>query len=199
MASTILLPNLPPTGWSFFLLVSDEIAGERGQQIRVKQLGPDLWTARYEANQLQIGQARQIKAIVAGILMQRTTFYAWDPAGQYPARDKFCDKIIAPANIKINSLNADWQRMSLKGLPASYVLTRGDYLAFNYGTARALHQIWSPTTITANSSGITAEFWVTPRIRPGASIDAVVTLEKPAAEMMIVPGSLVASEGPRFA
>jgi hypothetical protein len=65
--------------------------------------------------------------------------------------------------------------------------------------ARALHQIWSPTTITANASGTTAEFWVTPRIRPGASIDAVVTLEKPAAEMMIVPGSLVAAEGPRIA
>jgi hypothetical protein len=200
MASSIVMPALPPTGWSFFLAVSDEIAGERGQQIRVKQLGPDLWSGRFESAQLPRLAARSLKAILHGILMQRTTFYGWDPGGQYPAADPLGAKIVTPANIKINSLNADAQRMSLKGLPASYKLTRGDYLSFNYGSpvGRALHQIWSPTTTTANASGVTTEFWVTPRIRPGAGIDAVVALEKPSAEMMIVPGSLVTSDGPRF-
>lgn len=199
MASTILLPNLPPSGWSFFLQVSDEVSGERGDQVRVKQLGPDLWAGRYEASQLLPGMARQIKAIIAGIMMQRNTFYGWDPAGQYPAADPDGAKIITPANIKINSLNADNQRLSLKGLPASYVLTRGDYLAFDYGSARALHQVWAASTVVADGTGLTGEFYVTPRIRPGASVNLVVTLVKPAAEMMIVPGSFASTEGPRVA
>lgn len=199
-AFSTLLPALPPTGWAFFLGVSDEIVGERGTSLRVKQLGPDLWQARYESAQLMPGKAREIKAIIAGIMTQRATFLAWDPGGQYPKLDPMGIKLTLPANVKINSVNADFQRMSLKGLPASYKLSRGDYLSFDYGSpvARALHQIWSPVTTTANASGITAEFYVAPRLRPTPGVDAVVTLEKPAAEMMIVPGTLTATEGPRF-
>jgi hypothetical protein len=201
VASNVLLPILPPTGWTFFLLVSDEVAGERGQQMRTKQLGPDLWAARYEASQLRLGQARTLKAIISGLMMQRTLFYGWDPGGQWPAKDKKGTKLTAPASVTINSVNADNQRLSLKGLPVGYVLTRGDYLAFNYGSpvARALHQIWSPASITADALGITAEFFVTPRLRPTPGVGQNVILEQPACEMMIVPGSYAATEGPRTA
>lgn len=196
MATTDIVSILPPTGWTFQLGISDEVAGQRGVQVRTKQLGPDLWKAHYESNQLTPALARKLKGMITLLLSQRGTFYVWDPRGQYPAADPLGALILTPADIKINSLNADSQRMSLKGLPVGYTVTAGDYLSFTYGSARALHQIGSPVTTTADGSGITAEFYVAPRIRSGASVNAVVTLQKPTAEMLIIPSSFSVQEFP---
>lgn len=199
--SYILLDLLPPTGWTFYLAVSDEVSGERGQQIRVKQLGPDLWAARYESSLIPTDIVRRAKSHIMGLMSDRGTFYGWDPHGQFPKSDPKGQGLYpggVPAAVKINSLNADYQRMSLKGLPPYYVLSAGDYLSFDYNSQRALHQLWNNETVTANVFGTTSEFYVSPRIRPGASIDAGIVLIRPFAQMMIVPGSFVATEGPRF-
>lgn len=199
MATTLLMSTMPPTGWQFSLRVSDEVGGERGGQVRVKQLGPDLWSGRFSSNQMPRSLMRQLKAIVAGLQVQRTTFYAWDPMGQYPKADPTGAKIstVPAATVQINSVNADNQRMSIKGLPSNYVLTMGDYLAFTYGSARALHQVAPPTTtVSSGATGITPEFWVVPRIRPGWSPNLTVTLKKPACEMLILPGTVAAEETP---
>jgi hypothetical protein len=191
-----LLGTLPPTGWTFYLQVSDELAGERGQQMRVKQLGPDLWAARYSSNQMKRDLMRQLKAIVHALLSQRETFFAWDPMGQYPADDPTGSKLGA-AQPLINSVNANNQQISLKGLPPAYKLTYGDYISFDYGGARAFHQIIPPTGASiANGSGITPEFWVAPRIRLGWSMNLPVLLLAPLVEMMIVPGSFQSDETP---
>jgi len=192
---------MPPTGWRFALQVSDEISGERGGQVRVKQLGPDLWAARYSSNQMGQDMSRRLKAHIGGLMVQRTTFLAWDPGGQFPIADPKGTKLVSPASVLINSVNADAQRMSLKGLPANYVLTAGDYLAFTYGTAgaRALHQIAPPTTTVTAVGGITPEFYVVPRIRVGWSPNLAVVLERPFCEMLVLPGSLSAEEGPNTA
>jgi hypothetical protein len=191
-----LLTTLPPTGWSFYLQVSDELAGERGQQIRVKQLGPDLWAARYSSNQMPRDLMRQIKAIVHALLSQRDTFFGWDPMGQYPKEDPDGSKLGAATPL-INSVNADNQRISLKGLPAAYYLTMGDYISYDYGGARAFHQIIPPTSFcVANGSGVTPEFWVAPRIRVGWSMNLPVLLLRPVVEMMVVPGTYQSDETP---
>jgi len=196
MATTALMLALPPAGWRFAVDWGDEIAAQRGGLIRVKQLRPDLWMARYDSGELRPTLMRTIKGLIADLGGSRQTFYAWDPGIQYPAADHGGAGLLG-ATVQINSLNADNQRLSLKGLPPSYPLTRGDMLAFDYGSgpSRALHQIRT-ATVTANGSGITAEFFVAPNIRTGASVNAVVTLIKPAAEMMIVPGTLDITERP---
>lgn len=206
MATTQLMLTMPPTGWAFTLNVADEVAGERGGQMRVRQLGPDLWTGRFSSNQMRPREtmARQLKAIVGEILARRSTFYAWDPQGQFPKADPTGSKMTAPAaNVQINSVNADFVRMSLKGLPANYVLTFGDYISFAYGSgARAFHMIVPPTsTVAADAlgTGITPEFYVIPRIRVGYSVGAVVQVVRPFCEMMIVPGSLTTEETPHTA
>jgi hypothetical protein len=197
MPTTALMSILPPDGWKFMPDWGDEVAGQRGGQIRVKQLRPDLWAARYESGSLRPEQIRDIKGIIADMGGSRTTFYAWDPGAQYPRSDPGGRGLLG-ATVQIESINADNQRLGLKGLPRGYVLRKGDLLAFDYGTgpSRALHIVRTDTVIAA-ATGITPQFHVAPNVRPGASVNATVTLVKPAAEMMILPGTLDISENPR--
>lgn len=202
MVDTYLMQSLPPTGWSFRLNVSDEVAGERGTQVRVKQLGPDLWTARYESNQMRPKTVRVLRAAIQAYMAQRTTFYGWDPGGQFPQADPDGSKLTAPGSVQINSLNADNIRMSLRGLPNGYQITYGDYLAFDYYgpglvPVRAFHQIVAPAYTFANAGGVTPEFYVIPRIRIGASVTAPAILIRASAEMMVLPGSFAVEEGPQ--
>lgn len=199
MATTALIAALTVAEARFRLEYGDELAVQRGGSVRVKQLRPDLWTASYICPALSLNDLRSIMGLIADLGGSRDTFYGWDPAGQYPAADAL-GTVLGSSTVQINSLNADGVRMSLKGLPASYNrLARGDYLSFDYGSPakRALHQIRT-TTVTANGSGVTSEFYVAPAIRSGASVNAVVTLKQPTAELMIVPGSIDDGKGRNF-
>jgi hypothetical protein len=79
--------------------------------------------------------------------------------------------------------------LKLGGLPAGYSLRRGDMLHVDYGSGprRALHRIVEDAT--ANGAGITPFFEVRPYLKTGTTTGAVVTLIKPAAKMMLEPGS----------
>ena len=200
MATTALMQALSVAGAAFAPDWGDELAMQRGGQVRVKQLRPDLWRVSYSCSALSHADLRSIMGLIADLGGSRQTFHGWDPAGQYPRNDPLGTGLGA-ATVQINSLNADNQRLSLKGLPASYaLLSRGDYLSFDYGAgpSRAFHQIRT-ATVAANGSGVTPEFYVAPNIRTGASVNAVVTLKQPAAEFMIAPGSIDARAERNFA
>lgn len=196
MPSTALMLALTVAEARFRLDWGDEIAMQRGGQVRVKSFRPDLWLASYACPSLSLANLRELHAAIAGLGGSRQTFYGWDPAGQYPRLDP-TGSILGSVTVQIESLNADNQRLGLKGLPAGYGLRAGDYLSFDYGTSRALHQV-TTATVAANGSGITPQFFVAPNIRSGASVNAVVTLKRPAAELMILPGSLDLQEGRNF-
>lgn len=98
----------------------------------------------------------------------------------------------------INSLPTNNRLITLKGLPASYVITRGDFLSFTYSsspTRYAFHQ--AVESITANGSGVTGQFEVVPPIRPGAAVDDAVQFNRPRLKAVMVPGSLSISELPK--
>ena len=80
--------------------------------------------------------------------------------------------------------------MSLKGLPAAYKLSVGDYLHFDYGdpARRAFHRV--AEDVTASGAGVTPVFTVTPRLRAGAAVDQIVTLIKPAMKCIVTPKSV---------
>ena len=71
-----------------------------------------------------------------------------------------------------------------------YVITRGDKFSWDQGSSpvrRCLHEF--SDSVTADSNGRTAPTSVFPAIRAGATTGLTVSLSRPAAEMMIVPGS----------
>lgn len=108
------------------------------------------------------------------------TFYAGDLRAQYPRAypDGNFDDVA-----KIAEIGADNKSLRLQGLPPEFILSRGDYLSFDYGVSRALHQV----TETAKASNL---FQVRPHIRPGAQVGTSVTLIAPTCSFRLTPQSI---------
>lgn len=165
-----------------------EFSGLGSGQILQADLGPSLWQADVNLREWYHVEARRIEAKINAVIRSKGSFYLYDPRHSSPALDPG-GMMLGASAVKINSL-PDAKSMSLKGLPAAYKLSVGDYLHFDYGSPsrRAFHEI--SEDVTANGSGVTGAFEVSPFIRPGAAADLSVTLVKPAMKCIIRPGTL---------
>jgi hypothetical protein len=170
-----------------------------GEVIRAT-LAPQLWRGSVELAPRYHGEAAKIAALLDLLQRPGASFLAYDPRLKFPQADP-AGTTLGSANVRVHSVNADRRRLALNGLPAGYVLTRGDYLAFTYGSPAkyALHRVVA-ATVTASSGlipGITGEFEVTPPIRAGAAASDSVSLAKPACKAVLLPGSLSTGAGQR--
>jgi len=165
-----------------------ELSGMGSGQIIEADLTPTLWVADVVTRPWRAEMARRVEAMVNAVIRSKGTVYLYDPRKAVPVSDPG-GTILGASAVKINSV-PDAKSLSLKGLPASYKLSVGDYLAFDYGdpARRAFHEI--AEDITANGSGVTGAFEVSPFIRAGATANLTVTLVKPAFKAKIVPGSV---------
>lgn len=155
-----------------------------------KDMGPAFWIGNLQSVPLYHADAEQVMALLDSMEDALSSFYVWNPALAYPQADPD-GSILGSSTPTIHTVNADNKRISITGLPAGYVLTRGDKVAVDYNSPsqRALYRIVD-ASVTADGSGVTAEFEISPRIRIGTTAGNTVHLVKPAANMMIVPGSL---------
>lgn len=166
-----------------------ELSGLGSGQVLTAKLAPSLRVGEVTLREWYHDDAAEIEADLEALVEQQGTFYLYDPRKWAPRRDPD-GSILGASVVRIASLPTP-ATISLKGLPAGYVLTKGDYLAFDYGSdpvRRAFHRI--SETVTASGAGTTPTFNVTAFIRPGAAVDAIVTLIKPAAKCFIKPGSI---------
>src|SRR5690606_29871631 len=118
------------------------------------------------------------------------SFYLYSPMNCYPAADPG-GVILDASEVTIHTIGSNNRSLRLEGLPAGYVLTAGDALAFDYGASpvrRAWHRL--AETVTASGSGLTPLFDLSTHLRPGATTGLAVTLKKPAAKMFRMPGPL---------
>ncbi|UFZ05452.1 hypothetical protein LQG66_03810 [Bradyrhizobium ontarionense] len=150
----------------------------------VKDLGPALWTATYTTEELINDAVVDYQAMLASLDGAIGTFEAWDIRRPWPR----LYRTGAAANGTIASVNSNNKALALVGLNAGQVVSRGDYLSFDYGGKRALHQAME--TATANGSGAAPQFEVRPYIRAGWSAGAVVNLKAPRGVFALVPGSV---------
>lgn len=178
----------------FKLFERQEISRDGRGRPYTKSLGEAVWTVNFQTIAMSFEDSIAFMAKLNSLDGSIGTFYAYDKRRPYPkehADGSFSD------SGKINTINENNKAMSLKELPAGFKLSEGDYLAYDFASGRrALHQIME--SVTANGSGITAEFEVRPHIRPGITLspDVPVTLKKPSAIFVIEPGSLQpSSEG----
>lgn len=160
----------------------------------VKDLGPALWTGAFVTANLPLDDAMDVQALVESLQGSLYSFYAYNVRRPFPKADP-TGSIIGANTVQILAIGSDNRTLQLKGLTAGYVLTRGDLIAFDYGLARsrAYHRVLE--SITADGSGNTGFFTVEPAIRTGATVNEVVTLKKPAAQMCMVPGSFRPQSG----
>lgn len=154
---------------------------------RGEDLGPPKWRATVTS---RVEGHDDLSSLMAEIYLLdgvRNTFYISNPKKPGPRADRD-GAILGSSTVQIAAVSGE--TISLKGLPANYVLSRGDFLHFDIGSpaVRVLHILGED--VTANGSGVTDAFRVRPAPFIGTAADLTVTLIEPSAEMMIVPGTV---------
>jgi hypothetical protein len=92
--------------------------------------------------------------------------------------------ILGAATPTLSSIASSNDAIVIAGLPAGYVLSKGDYIGWLHGDGRrSLHR--AKEGATANGSGITPEFEVRPLIDLGTATGLPITLVKPTIRAII--------------
>lgn len=96
--------------------------------------------------------------------------------------------------VAINALPAGNREIGLRGMPPGFTLRRGQLLGWQYLSGPVRHAVHRIVTadVTADATGVTPAFEVTPFIRPGAVVGASAILAWPACKAKMLswtPGS----------
>ncbi|WP_167738096.1 hypothetical protein [Leisingera sp. NJS201] len=150
-----------------------------GGDVIKHRLGSRLWGGRIVLDKDHHSAIAAIEARLSLLDEPGASFLLWDTRQPHPAADpeKFILGSSAPV---IEALNPNNRELDISGLPAGYILSRGDLLGFTYGanpTRYAYHRI--ATGAVASGAGVAADIEVTPFIRPGAALGAAITLGNP--------------------
>ena len=162
-----------------------------GGELLRADLAPMLWTGDVRFGTMLLTEAAMAEGLLDLLRGPARSFYAYDARRPAPLLDP-TGSILGAAAPTLYSVAANNRDIRLQALPNGYRLSRGDYLAFDYGTApvrRALHRVFTSLVTTA-VGGITPTFEVTPPLRAGAAVGAAVTLIKAACKAVILPNSI---------
>lgn len=167
----------------------DQLSGLGTGDVLAAQLAPPRIVADIVLMPMYNEEASQVQALIDNLDGAINSFFLWPPHRPYPQADP--DGTILGGNtVQIRSVGANNKSLALKGLPPGYVVTLGDSMAWDFGSSPARRAFHTATaTVTADANGDTAEFGVTPHLRPGTVADLAVNLKKPAAKVFIVPDS----------
>lgn len=152
-----------------------------------KSLGSSLWMGSWTTKPLRHDDAIDFEAMLATLDGVINPFYGEDVRRRYPKlypTGSFDDSAAA-----IHTLFSDG-RIRIDGLPAGFVISRGDYFEFDYGIPanRALHQ--ASETVTCDGAGLSPLFAVRPHIRQGAAVDDLVSFKRPQGIFTLEPDSI---------
>jgi hypothetical protein len=165
-----------------------ELSGMGSGQIIEADLAPMLWQGDVTLSEMYHADARKIEAKLNAVIRSAGSFYLYDPRTAYPYADR--DGTTLGSSTVTIKAKADAKSLSLQGLPAGYVLTEGDYLHFDYGDPARRWFGEIAEGVTADGTGDTSTFEVSPFLPAATAADIAVTLIKPAMACRIVPGSL---------
>jgi hypothetical protein len=158
-------------------------------------LGARLWRGEFTLAPRPHQTLAGVEAQLRALLQPGASFMVADPRVVGPASDP-SGTILGAASVVIATLNVNNRELTLSGLPAGYVITRGDYLSFIYGSSPvryAMHQV--VVGGTASGAGVSPSIEVTPYIRAGAATGATVTLVRPRFKAVLDPRTFNPSDG----
>lgn len=180
---------------SFRLVSLQEIARSAGGVIAAKDMGPAIWQIEATTIPRTPDDEVTFEAALHSLDGSVRTFSAYDLRRPYPlahATGLFDDSGY------LHTVDSDKTRIRIGGLPENLTLSPGDYLAFDYGGSRALHQVVE--SAVASGGGLTPLFEVRPHIRSGYSTGTgtPVTLKRASGIFALTPdGISIQSSGPR--
>lgn len=182
-----------------YLDPQQEFSGDGHGNYFTADLAPRIWRGNIKlADDLTHADAAQVQAMIEALDGAMGTFYLSDPRLPYPIDDPK-GAVIRPWS-QTPEITAVRNNKEIKAgkLPPSYLLQKGDRVAFNYGSNpvhRAYHRIVSGDRSDAN--GDTTWIELRPPLRDADIIGNKLTIEKPAALWCIPPDQFKAGTGRR--
>lgn len=161
-----------------------EISRTAGGVTVVKDLGPLLWQVSYVTERLLHDAAGALEADLLSLANGGQAFIGHDPRRVAPASNKTAPLL----GVTVHSVQANRLALRLTGLPAAFVVTKGDWVSINDGIN--LHLLRAVETVVAAGTGLSPWFEVRPGLRPGISVGQPVTLRFAPALFSVDPGTV---------
>ncbi len=180
---------LPVESLTFEPYEAVELDETAGGEILKADLGAALWQGQLDLSAMSWDEAIDIEPLLNILRRPGASFFVADPRRPWPRLDPL-GTTLGAANVQIGSLGASARELGFKGLPAGYVLSRGDRFSFAYGagpTRYALHELVAG--VVANGAGTTGLVEVSPPLRPGAAVNAAVQLVWPRCKAVLRGGA----------
>lgn len=109
-----------------------EISRTAGGRTRVKDIGPMLWEASYQTVPLSYHRSLEVQTDLLSLQGGIELFEGYDPRRPNPKFAIDADDLSA---VFVNSISADRTRISLRGLPVDFTLSKADYLSIDDGVS----------------------------------------------------------------
>jgi hypothetical protein len=165
----------------------EELSGLGTSEFLTSDVGAPVWYSDIALAPMQMADFRTLRSRIMLLNGSANMFLFASPESMYPASDPF-GVAVAASTVLVHTVGGDNKTLRLKGLPATYVITEGDFLSITYnGGRQALHV--ANETVTA-VAGVTPTFEVRPHLRPGMLADDPVQLDPPEAKVKILPDTL---------
>lgn len=189
ISSAVFWAALPISELRFDAPEQVEISQTAQGEVMSADVGPMLWTGEVTLGKMTHAETAQVQVMLDLLRPAGRAFYAFDSRRRYPASSPN-GAALSGFSPTLVAAPVGSRELQLDNLPSNFVLTRGDYLCFDYGGGRrALHQV-VPETVQADSVGLTPLFEVTPMPRSGVVLGATVRLTNATCKCRIVPGSV---------
>jgi hypothetical protein len=179
--------GLPVARCSFYLPGARQISRTRGGEIIDTPLAARLWRGRMTLWQVRHAPAAAVEARLNLLEQGGATFFAHPMPLYAPIADP-AGAALGAATPTVSAFASNGREVRIAGLPAYYVLSTGDFMAWPYGsnpTRYALHQI--VVGGTANGAGLSPFMEITPPARGTGTTGQAVTLVRPAAKCVMLP------------
>lgn len=184
---------------NFWLDDQQDFSGDGNGNYYATDLIPRLWRGNIKiADDLTHADAAQVQALIEALDGAMGTFYLYDPRLLYPIDDPK-GAVIRPWS-QTPTITAVRNNKEIKAgdLPPSYLLQKGDRIAFNYGSNpvhRAYHRIVSGSR--SDAAGNSNWLELRPPLRDADIIGKTLMIEKPSPLWCIPPGQYKAGAGRR--
>ena len=179
----------------FSLGESRQVNVNGGGHILDASLGSRLWGGEVTLTPIKHQDLVSIEARIELLLEPGASFLAYDKRVTWPLNDP-TGVLLGAATPTLSVVDANNVEITIAGLPVGYTLTRGDMIGFSYLTSpvrRALHRVVSVPASADGSGNLVVQ--VVPAIRPGYTLGAAITLNKPLCKTKVIPGSYKPSTG----
>lgn len=176
---------------------SDTMGLTRGSKIQNAELAPTIWTAELTTAPLSEADYSNWLGWLDVQRNGKNKFKLYDVTRDYPLAYSTGPSLTKAGGgaftwtCLLNAVNvSNLFQITLSGLPANFIFTPGDYLAFDHvsATKRAFHRVSYPG-VTGNGSGV-ATITVSPMLSNDYTLNSTVYLYRPYMVMQISPGSI---------